>query len=185
MARERATRCALLHCVVPRDAVETWRAGHATLSTDAATTPTSPPSPKPPPPSPSPSSTPLPLAPYQPHHAAIFDDLWSRFEVPDTRNRWDRPLFEVDPRNAQLLQRTIQAAVATLRGTRVVVVEDVEVGVGDELGAGGAVQGAAPPAALHGEGDVQTLDMHALSITHDDGGGSSTVIPSDTHSSGM
>lgn len=90
MARERATRCALLHCTVPRDTAEAWR--QAAL--DAAQTDTT----------------------YTPHHHEVFDDLWQRFEVPDTRNRWDRPLIEVDPRDADATRAAVAAAVAALLG---------------------------------------------------------------------
>ena len=27
---------------------------------------------------------------------AVFRDLWSRYEEPDSRNRWDKPLFRVN-----------------------------------------------------------------------------------------
>ncbi len=26
----------------------------------------------------------------------MFSDLWSRYEEPDSRNRWDKPLFRLD-----------------------------------------------------------------------------------------
>ena len=99
MARERATRCALLHCTVPRDAVDAWRLGTSpetpnTTQTDAPTT-------------------------YVPHQQHVFDDLWQRFEVPDTRNRWDRPLIEVDPRDADATHTGMAAAVVALLGTAI------------------------------------------------------------------
>ena len=31
----------------------------------------------------------------QAYSAAVFEDLWGRFEAPDVRSRWDRPLFRV------------------------------------------------------------------------------------------
>ncbi len=143
MVRERATRCALLHCVVPRDVVETWR--DTASSKDGMPSPT-------PPGCPSPPSSSI----YQPHTPSIFDDLWTRFEVPDTRNRWDRPLFEVDPRNGPLLARTVHAVVATLRGTRVVVVDDA---VDDAVGLDDMVPPALDEGSLLGDGDGDALSV--------------------------
>lgn len=102
MARERATRCALLHCTLPLEVAEAWRSNSSVPPSTAA----------------------LPLddqgtsaIAYIPHQQPVFDDLWQRFEVPDTRNRWDRPLIEVDPRDADATQSAIAAAVAALLGT--------------------------------------------------------------------
>jgi len=55
----------------------------------------------------------------EPAHAysqAVFDDLASRFERPDSRNRWDKPLYTVNPAAedfATQLQVTIAAVTDT------------------------------------------------------------------------
>lgn len=45
----------------------------------------------------------------------VFNDLASRFESPDTKNRWDTPLFRVDPRGENL-NAQLEAVVATITG---------------------------------------------------------------------
>ena len=45
----------------------------------------------------------------------VFDDLIGRFEVPDTKNRWDTPLFRIDPRRDDV-DAQLEAVVATLTG---------------------------------------------------------------------
>ena len=45
----------------------------------------------------------------------VFDDLAGRFESPDTKNRWDTPLFRVDPRT-DVVDAQLEAVVATLTG---------------------------------------------------------------------
>ena len=36
----------------------------------------------------------------------VFDDLASRFERPDAKNRWDKPLFTIKPQQGDLLAQT-------------------------------------------------------------------------------
>ena len=31
----------------------------------------------------------------------MFSDLWSRYEEPDSRNRWDKPLFRLNADKAE------------------------------------------------------------------------------------
>ena len=49
------------------------------------------------------------------YSSETFADLASRFESPDTKNRWDTPLFRVDPR-ADNLEPQLDAAIATITG---------------------------------------------------------------------
>lgn len=32
---------------------------------------------------------------------AVFSDLWGRYEEPDSRNRWDKPLFRLNADKAE------------------------------------------------------------------------------------
>ena len=56
----------------------------------------------------------------QAYSAAVFADLWGRFEEPDARNRWDQPLFRVatasdaEGRNAALQVRTAALVMCPL-----------------------------------------------------------------------
>lgn len=58
----------------------------------------------------------------QAYSEAVFRDLWSRYEEPDSRNRWDKPLFRVnglEPEEAgSVLQVGLQLGLAKpLSGT--------------------------------------------------------------------
>lgn len=58
----------------------------------------------------------------QAYSEAVFKDLWSRYEEPDSRNRWDKPLFRVnglEPEEADsVLQVGLQLGLAkSLSGT--------------------------------------------------------------------
>ena len=49
------------------------------------------------------------------YHSEVFDDLAGRFESPETRNRWDIPLFRIDPR-ADNVDGQLEEVVATITG---------------------------------------------------------------------
>ena len=49
------------------------------------------------------------------YSAKVFEDLASRFEPPDTRNRWDTPLIRVNPQ-ADPLSDELQPAIAAVTG---------------------------------------------------------------------
>ena len=53
----------------------------------------------------------------QAYSEAVFKDLWSRYEEPDSRNRWDKPLFRVnglEPEEADsVLQVGLQLGLAS------------------------------------------------------------------------
>ncbi len=54
--------------------------------------------------------------PAQAYSQAVFDDLTSRFERPDGRNRWDKPLYTIHPASEDFstqLQETILAVTGT------------------------------------------------------------------------
>ena len=42
----------------------------------------------------------------------VFRDLWGRYEEPDSRNRWDKPLFRLDPQNAEQSATILQVFAA-------------------------------------------------------------------------
>lgn len=46
----------------------------------------------------------------------IFEDLASRFESPDTRNRWDVPLFRINPLS-ESIDAQLDAVIAAITGT--------------------------------------------------------------------
>jgi protein KTI12 len=56
----------------------------------------------------------------QAYSGVIFEDLWGRFEEPDARSRWDRPLYRVasagdaEARDAALQVRSSNASVFPL-----------------------------------------------------------------------
>ncbi|KAL0035993.1 hypothetical protein WJX77_010483 [Trebouxia sp. C0004] len=54
--------------------------------------------------------------PAQAYSQAVFDDLTSRFERPDARNRWDKPLYTIHPASEDFstqLQETVLAVTGT------------------------------------------------------------------------
>ena len=50
------------------------------------------------------------------YSAAIFKDLWGRYEEPDSRNRWDKPLFRLSAQrqedSAAILQVKLQRDIS-------------------------------------------------------------------------
>lgn len=47
--------------------------------------------------------------------ADVFEDLIGRFESPDTKNRWDTPLFRINPLS-EALDELLQAPIVAVTG---------------------------------------------------------------------
>ena len=50
----------------------------------------------------------------QAYSEAVFGDLWSRYEEPDSRNRWDKPLFRVNGLEPQEAGSVLQVGGCSL-----------------------------------------------------------------------
>ena len=48
--------------------------------------------------------------PAEAYSETVFADLWSRYEEPDSRNRWDKPLFRLDAGQAEESDAILQVA---------------------------------------------------------------------------
>ncbi|KAL4432172.1 hypothetical protein ABPG77_005934 [Micractinium sp. CCAP 211/92] len=87
----------------------------------------------------------------------IFEDLACRFECPDSRNRWDSPLFMVRPLLGQVQLQEQVAAVAAAVADRPPAARGAAAGAADHAGAGEAGvaanggSSAATAAAVGGE----------------------------------
>lgn len=42
---------------------------------------------------------------------AVFHDLWRRYEEPDSRNRWDKPLFRIDAQRPEESTAVLQVTL--------------------------------------------------------------------------
>ncbi len=51
--------------------------------------------------------------PAEAYSEAVFTDLWRRYEEPDSRNRWDQPLFRLDAEKAEESSAILQVDLLT------------------------------------------------------------------------
>lgn len=58
---------------------------------------------------------------------SIFDDLASRFERPDSKNRWDKPLFTINPQDADLSTQVVPIVSAMTDTANTVTVKSDKV----------------------------------------------------------